>query len=157
MFWWDLRADTWSILCSSSHWWYDLRAVATTIAAWNSEWSRTESHNTICRKCRTCDRCNCTDSCIGYLVVSYGLLKGKGWAWTITVVLSIVSVVIRIISVIPTSMFNASFPSDMNALVSRIIAHIVGLAINGVILYYLYRPNVKAYFGKSRTSTTIQM
>lgn len=93
---------------------------------------------------------------IGYLVVSYGLLKGKGWAWTITVVLTIISIVVQIISVIPTSMFNASFPSDMNALVSGIIAHIVGLAVNGVILYYLYRPNVKAYFGKSRPSTTIQ-
>lgn len=45
-----------------------------------------------------------------------------------------------------TSMFNASFhnDNDMNALVSEIIVHIVGLAINGVILYYFYRPNVKS-------------
>jgi hypothetical protein len=93
---------------------------------------------------------------IGYLVVSYGLLKGKGWAWTITVILTIIAIVIQIISVVSTSIFDASFSGDMNALVTGIIAHIVGIAINGVILYYLYRPNVKAYFGKSQPSKTIQ-
>jgi len=93
---------------------------------------------------------------IGYLVVSYGLLKGKGWAWTVTIILTIIAIAIQIISIILSSMFNASFFSDMNALASEIISHIIGLAINGVILYYLYRPNVKALFGKSQPSTTIQ-
>jgi hypothetical protein len=93
---------------------------------------------------------------IGYLVVSYGLLKGKGWAWTVTIILTIIAIAIQIISIILSSMFNASFSSDMNALVPEIISHIIGLAINGVILYYLYRPNVKAFFGKSQPSTTIQ-
>lgn len=93
---------------------------------------------------------------IGYIVVSYGLLKGKGWAWTVTMILTIISIVIQIISVVSTSMLNASLSTDMNALVSGIIGHIIGLAINGVILYYLYRPNVKTYFGKSQPSTTIQ-
>jgi hypothetical protein len=87
---------------------------------------------------------------VGYLVVSYGLLKGKGWAWTVTVILTIIAIAIQIISVISSSIFNASFSADMNALVSGIISHIIGLAINGVILYYLYRPHVKAYFGKSQ-------
>ena len=52
-------------------------------------------------------------------VVAYGLLKGRGWAWTVTVILSIISII-----------------------------------ISGIILYYLYRPHVKAYFGKgvSRSS-----
>jgi hypothetical protein len=93
---------------------------------------------------------------IGYLVVSYGLLKGKGWAWTVTVILTIIAIVIQIVSGITTSMFNASFTNEMNSFVSGIIAQIIGIAINGVILYYLYRPNVKAYFGKSQPSTTIQ-
>jgi hypothetical protein len=93
---------------------------------------------------------------IGYLVVSYGLLKGKGWAWTVTIILTIIAIAIQIISIILSSMFNASFSSDMNALASEIISHIIGLAINGVILYYLYRPNVKAFFGKSQPPTTIQ-
>lgn len=92
---------------------------------------------------------------IGYLVVSYGLLKGKGWAWTVTIILTVIAIVIQIISVVSNSMLNASFPSNMNALLSGIIGHIIALAINGVILYYLYRPNIKAYFGKSQPSTTI--
>jgi hypothetical protein len=92
---------------------------------------------------------------VGYLVVSYGLLKGKGWAWTVTIILTIIAIVIQIISVVSTSMLNASFASDINALISGIISHIVGLAINGVILYYLYRPHVKAYFGKSKLPTTM--
>jgi hypothetical protein len=92
---------------------------------------------------------------IGYLVVSYGLLKGKGWAWTVTVILTIIAIVIQIISVVSSSMFNASFSADMNTLVSGIISHIIGLAINGVILYYLYQPHVKTYFGKSKLPTTM--
>ena len=93
---------------------------------------------------------------IGYLVVSYGLLKGKGWAWIITVILTIIAIAVQIVSGITASMFNASFIDDTNSFVTGIITQIVGIAINGVILYYLYRPNVKAFFGKSQPSTTIQ-
>lgn len=93
---------------------------------------------------------------VGYLVVSYGLLKGKGWAWIITVILTIIAIAVQIVSGITASMFNASFIDDTNSFVTGIIAQIVGIAINGVILYYLYRPNVKAFFGKSHPSTTIQ-
>lgn len=93
---------------------------------------------------------------VGYLVVSYGLLKGKGWAWIITVILTIIAIAVQIVSGITASMFNASFIDDTNSFVTGIIAQIVGIAINGVILYYLYRPNIKAFFGKSQPSTTIQ-
>jgi len=93
---------------------------------------------------------------IGYLIVSYGLLKGKGWAWIVTVILTIIAISVQIVSGITASMFNASFIDDTNSFVTGIIAQIVGIAINGVILYYLYRPNVKAFFGKSQPSTTIQ-
>lgn len=96
---------------------------------------------------------------IGYLVVSYGLLKGKGWAWTVTVILTIIAIIIQVTSVISSSMLIQSLAIDLDALVSGITSHIIGIAINGVILYYLYRPNVKTYFGKSKSqpsSTTIQ-
>jgi magnesium-transporting ATPase (P-type) len=93
---------------------------------------------------------------IGYLVVSYGLLKGKGWARIITVILTIIAIAVQIVSGVTASMFNASFIDDTNSFATGIIAQIVGIAINGVILYYLYRPNVKAFFGKSQPSTTIQ-
>ena len=93
---------------------------------------------------------------IGYLVVSYGLLKGKGWAWIITVILTIIAIAVQIVSGVTASMFDASFVDDTNSFVTGIIAQIVGIAINGVILYYLYRPNVKAFFGRSLPSTNIQ-
>lgn len=93
---------------------------------------------------------------IGYLIVSYGLLKGNGWAWIIAVILTIIAIAVQIISGVTASMFNASFIDDTNSFVTGIIAQMVGIAINGVILYYLYRPNVKAFFRRSLPSTSIQ-
>jgi hypothetical protein len=85
---------------------------------------------------------------IGYLVMSYGLLKGKGWAWTITIILIIIGVVIQIVSTSIGSVFTASLHNASNA-TSGIVGSIIGIAINIVILYYLYRPHVRAYFGKA--------
>jgi hypothetical protein len=93
---------------------------------------------------------------IGYLVVSYGLLKGRRGGWTIAVILTIVSIVIQIAFVISTNMLNTSLNHDMNTSLYHLVDQIIGIAINGVILYYLYRPKVKEYFGKSQPSTTIQ-
>jgi hypothetical protein len=86
---------------------------------------------------------------IGYLIVSYGLLKGKRWAWTVTVILTIIAVAIQVVSIISSVTLGQSLSSDLSALLSGIAAHIISIAINGVIIYYLYRPNVKIYFGES--------
>ena len=64
-------------------------------------------------------------------IVAYGLLKGLGWAWTVTVILSIISIVLNAISIAAGN-----------------LASIISIIISGIILYYLYRPHVKAYFGK---------
>jgi hypothetical protein len=85
---------------------------------------------------------------IGYLVMSYGLLKGKGWAWTITIILIIIGIVIQIVFTSVGSVFTASLHNASNA-TSGIVGSIIGIAINIVILYYLYRPHVRAYFGKA--------
>jgi hypothetical protein len=68
-------------------------------------------------------------------IVAWGLFKGKGWAWTVTIILSAISVIMGIISLVG---------GNFGAVVNIIIA--------GVVIYYLYRPHVKAYFGKSATS-----
>ena len=73
---------------------------------------------------------------IASFVVAYGLLKGLGWAWTVTVILSIISVVLNAISIATGN-----------------IGGIVSIIISGIILYYLYRPHVKAYFGKGVSSS----
>jgi hypothetical protein len=70
-------------------------------------------------------------------VVAYGLWSGKGWAWTLTVVLSVISIALNAIS-IPGGNFSG----------------IISIIISAVILYYLYRPHVKAYFGKGVKAAT---
>jgi len=40
---------------------------------------------------------------IGYLVMFYGLLKGKRWAWTITIILLITGIAIQLISTVIVS------------------------------------------------------
>ncbi len=85
---------------------------------------------------------------IGYLVVSYGLLKGKRWSWTITVVLLFIGIAIDVASII-----FGSFAINMdtsNFLVTN-SGSIAGIIISVIILYYLYRPHVKSYFGKLST------
>jgi len=88
---------------------------------------------------------------IGYIVMFYGLLKGKGWAWTITIILLIIGIAIQILS---TSVITAASLENTKNIISGIINSItfplIGLAINIVILYYLYRQHVRAYFGKAK-------
>lgn len=73
---------------------------------------------------------------IASFVVAWGLLKGKVWAWIVTIIITIISIVLNIISIIAGS-----------------IESIVGLIINGIIIYYLYRPSVKSYFGRIKAPT----
>jgi uncharacterized membrane protein (DUF2068 family) len=69
---------------------------------------------------------------VASLIIAYGLFKGRSWAWTAAVVLSIIGIVMSVVA-IATGNFGS----------------IISLIINGVIIYYLYRPHVKAYFGKA--------
>jgi hypothetical protein len=89
---------------------------------------------------------------IGYLAVSYGLLKGRGWAWTITVILTIMGIVVQVVSGITVSIIAVSISNDSNTVIQGVLWQIIGLAVDIVILYYLYRPNVKAFFGKMPNS-----
>lgn len=65
-------------------------------------------------------------------VVAYGLLKGRGWAWTLAIVLSIISIVWNAITLATAANFGG----------------IISIITSGIILYYLFRPHVKEYFGK---------
>jgi uncharacterized membrane protein HdeD (DUF308 family) len=68
---------------------------------------------------------------VAYLVMAYGLWTGKRWAWTITLILSGIGIVLAIISIAAGN-----------------IGSIVSIIIHAVVIYYLYRPSVKVYFGK---------
>src|ERR687893_1132140 len=62
---------------------------------------------------------------IAYLVMAYGLWKGKGWAWTISLILAGIGIITGIVYIIQ----------------DNIAGGIASIIINGVIIYYLYRPN----------------
>jgi zinc-ribbon domain len=73
---------------------------------------------------------------IVYFVVAYGLLKGRLWAWTLTVIISIITVVLNVFAIAVLS-----------------ILAIINIVFSAIILYYLFRPHVKAYFGKAVSSS----
>jgi hypothetical protein len=58
---------------------------------------------------------------IGYLVVSYGLLKGREWAWIIAVTLTTISIIVQVVFIITTSMLNASLHHDTNTSLYHLI------------------------------------
>jgi Predicted membrane protein (DUF2127) len=65
------------------------------------------------------------------LLVGWGLWTGRGWAWTLGVVLYGIGLVFSIVG-----------------LVTGGASVLVSLVIDAIILWYLFRPHVKAYFGK---------
>ncbi len=76
---------------------------------------------------------------IAYLIVSYGLLKGKSWAWIITIIVTIIGLIVQIISAIIAGSITSS-------VLYGLASHIVGMIISGIIIYYMFRPHVKAFY-----------
>ena len=62
------------------------------------------------------------------LLLAYGLWTGKGWAWTLTFIFSIIGILLGLVS-LPFG--------------------IITIFIDALILYYLTRSHVKAFFGKA--------
>ncbi len=75
---------------------------------------------------------------IASFIVSWGLLKGKGWARTITLIISIITIIFAIVSLVS----------------SEDLVHIIPVIIYGVIIYYMFTDKVKLFFGKVKESTT---
>jgi len=72
-----------------------------------------------------------------YLVFGIGAFQLKGWAWTTGVIALALDVVRTIVGVV-TQGFSAS----------KIVVAVITLVILAVALWYLFRPNVRAAFGK---------
>jgi hypothetical protein len=71
------------------------------------------------------------------LIVSWGLLKGKRWARTITLIISFISIIIAIITLVS----------------SRDLIHIISVIIYGIIIYYMFTNKIKLFFGKVKEPT----
>jgi hypothetical protein len=75
---------------------------------------------------------------IASFIVSWGLLKGKGWARTITLIISIIAIIFAIVSL-------AS---------NEDLIHIIPVIIYGIIIYYMFTDKVKLFFGKIKEQST---
>jgi hypothetical protein len=73
------------------------------------------------------------------VIFGVGALQLKGWAWTLGMYWCYASVALNIVNIF------ASYRNIFGALIGAII----GVAIAVLILYYLFRPEVKGAFGKS--------
>lgn len=73
-------------------------------------------------------------------LVSHGLLKGKGWTWMMAIILEIVSLILGIIG-IALLVVEDDIP-EISAV------DVASFIIVSVIIWDLYRPKVKAYFGR---------
>ena len=65
------------------------------------------------------------------LAVGWGMWTGKGWAWMLALVL-----------------YGLGVLSGIASLAGGSLSSIVGLLIDVLLIWYLFRPNVKAYFGR---------
>ena len=72
------------------------------------------------------------------LVLAYGLWSGRGWAWILSLVLAALGILFSLISLV--------FRGGVGGAVT--------LIIDAIIIYYLTRPNVKAFFGETPPSAT---
>jgi lysylphosphatidylglycerol synthetase-like protein (DUF2156 family) len=68
-----------------------------------------------------------------YLGLAWGLWTGKGWAWILSLVLAALGLIVSLIS-----------------LVRGHFGPIVVLILDAIILYYLCRPKVRAFFGEQK-------
>ncbi len=86
-----------------------------------------------------------------YVLVFYGLIKGKGWSWTVTIIVTIINLVIQLFSLF-VSVVSAIFVVnniDYSALLVGLSPMIFDTIVSIIILYYFYRPHVKSFFGKA--------
>lgn len=66
-----------------------------------------------------------------YLALAWGLWVGKGWAWTISLVLAGLGIIISLFS-----------------LIRGAFGTLIVLVLDAVIVYYLLTPRVRAFFGE---------
>lgn len=71
-----------------------------------------------------------------WLAEGFGALQGKGWAWTVGVIILIVSIVNSALQIVFGNYFSA-----------------ISIVINLGILYYLMEGRVRAYFGRTLEPT----
>ena len=89
---------------------------------------------------------------IAYIIVGWGMWKGKRWSWTWFIILTIVGVVMSVISIVFIVLSGGfqqlSGYQAHNLIVGFSIIISIEIGISLLIIYYFYRPNVKLFFGR---------
>jgi hypothetical protein len=70
-----------------------------------------------------------------YIGLAYGFWSLKPWAWSLGVGLQVAGIILNIVQYVNNN--------------TNLVGTIIGIAIAGAIIYYLFQPNVKAAFGRS--------
>jgi len=65
--------------------------------------------------------------CLAGLVLTWGLWTGRGWAWTIALIISIIGIIMGLVA-LPTG--------------------IASVVIDGIVVYLLMRPDTRRFCGK---------
>ena len=74
-----------------------------------------------------------------HFVIAYGLFKGKSWARISTIIISSISIIANIIIILVSL-------SIFNTLETILGGTIITILINSLIIYYLFRKEVRDYF-----------
>ncbi len=80
-----------------------------------------------------------------HFVISYGLLKGRSWARTTTLIISFMSLVGNSLMILTVLSLLTVVESILNS-PSILFGNILTIIINTLIIYYLLRKEVKDYF-----------
>lgn len=81
---------------------------------------------------------------IPYFICAWALFKRKTWSWMMAFIITVIGIIIGI-ATIPFVGIGKDIVYYAKA--------IGGYAIDGIILWFLFRPNVKEYFGRVKIQT----
>jgi hypothetical protein len=71
-------------------------------------------------------------------LLAYGFLKGRGWAWTLAMIFSVISIILSVVGWVLQGFNPAGF-----------VSMLISVIIPVIVILYLTRVNVKAWFGKA--------
>ena len=80
-----------------------------------------------------------------HLVIAYGLLKGKSWARITTLIISFMSTIGNILLILIVLSWS-SLAGSISSIQSILVGNILTIILNTIIIYYLFRKEVKDYF-----------
>lgn len=91
-----------------------------------------------------------------YLAVTYGLWNGQNWSRILVIILSVLGILSSLalifigpmILIFLTSTMTANEMTGFLNMISNvfIVSGVVGIIVNSIIIYYLTRPHVEAFF-----------